>query len=161
VTEGASALARPEQMAGFARVTSPAQRMALGRQAARLSEYGGARGDPVAQVAKEIAPGANARQPKVLAVLDGTSVTRIVEQRDRLPRCGFQYLQALLAAQAPQMEGVTLAEHDNVDVVADLVALVYSFTARLYGQRRAKRQTERIAAEVRGDEGEGAADAVG
>jgi putative transposase len=48
---------------------------------------------------------------------------------------------------------VNLAENDEEEVVADLVALVSAFTARLYGQRRAKRQTERIAAEVRGDEG--------
>jgi len=35
-----------------------------------------------------------------------------------------------------------------------MVAIVYSFTARLYGQRRAKRKTERIVAELQaaGDE---------
>jgi putative resolvase len=105
VTAGESALARPEQMAISARVSLPAQRETLGRQAARLSAYGGARGDPVAQVAKEIASGANDRRPQLLAVLKDTSVTRIVvEQRDRLLRCGFQYLQALLAAQARQIE---------------------------------------------------------
>jgi predicted site-specific integrase-resolvase len=59
---------------------------------------------------------------------------------------------------------VNLAENDKEDLVADLVAIVYSFTARLYGQRRAKRKTERIAAELRSDESEaeaGAADATG
>ena len=32
-----------------------------------------------------------------------------------------------------------LAENDKEDLIADLVAIVYRFTARLYGQRRAKR----------------------
>ncbi len=56
------------------------------------------------------------------------------------------------------IEVVTLAENDNEDLIADLVAMVYSFTARLYGQRRAKRKTERLAAELRG---EGESDAAG
>ena len=45
-----------------------------------------------------------------------------------------------------------LAENDNEDVIADLVAIVYSFTARLYGQRRAKRTTERIVQELQAEE---------
>ena len=44
---------------------------------------------------------------------------------------------------------VNLAENDKEDLIADLVAIVYSFTARLDGQRRAKRKTERIAAALR------------
>jgi putative resolvase len=45
-----------------------------------------------------------------------------------------------------------LAENDNEDLIADLVAIVYSFTARLYGQRRAKRTTERIVQELQAEE---------
>lgn len=36
--------------------------------------------------------------------------------------------------------------------MADLAAIVYSFTARLHGQRRAKHETERIVAELKEDE---------
>jgi putative resolvase len=162
VTEGESAPARPEKIAIYARVSSPEHRENLERQAARLSEYCVARGYQVAQVVKEIASGANDSRPKLLALLKDTSVTRIVvEHRDRLTRFGFHYLEALLAAQARQIEVVNLAENDKEDLVADLVAIVYSFTARLYGQRRAKRKTERIAAELRGEEGGGDADAAG
>jgi putative resolvase len=82
----------------------------------------------------------------VQAVLNDTSVTRlVVEQRDRLTRCGCHDLQALLAAHARQievqMEGGNRAENDQAEVVADwvadLVALVSSCTARLYRRRRA------------------------
>jgi predicted site-specific integrase-resolvase len=52
-------------------------------------------------------------------------------------------------------EVVNLAENDKENLIADLAAIVYSFTARLYGQRRAKRKTERIAAELRGEEATG------
>ncbi len=46
------------------------------------------------------------------------------------------------------------AENDKEDLIADLVAMVYAFTARLSGQRRAKRKTARIVQELQanGDE---------
>jgi predicted site-specific integrase-resolvase len=156
---------RPEKVAIYARVSSPEHKDNLERQAARLTEYCSARGYQVAQVVKEIASGANDSRPKLLALLKDMSTIRIVvEHRDRLTRFGFHYLETLLAAQGRQIEVVNLAENDKEDLVADLVAIVYSFTARLYGQRRAKRKTERIAAELRSDESEaeaGAADATG
>jgi putative resolvase len=66
-------------------------------------------------------------------------------------RFGFDYLEVLLQAHGRTIEKVNLAENDREDLIADLVAIVYSFTARLYGQRRAKRKSERIAAELRGE----------
>ena len=36
--------------------------------------------------------------------------------------------------------------------MADLVAIVYSFTSRLYWQRRAKRKTERLMQELEADD---------
>jgi predicted site-specific integrase-resolvase len=50
----------------------------------------------------------------------------------------------LLALQGRRIEAVNLAENGREGVVADLVAIVYSFCARLYGQRRAKRKTEAV-----------------
>ena len=42
----------------------------------------------------------------------------------------------------------TLAEHDREDLLYDLSSIVYSMCARLYGQRRAKRTTEKIVQEL-------------
>ena len=47
---------------------------------------------------------------------------------------------------------MNVAENDKEDLIADLVAIVYSFTTRLYGQRRAKRKTERIVQELQGED---------
>ena len=107
----------------------------------------------MAQVVKEIASGVNDSRPKLLALLKDTRVTRIVvEHQDRLTtRCRVHSLEALLQAQGRIIAVVNLAADDTEDVIADLVALVSSFTARLYGQRRAKRTTERIAADMRGE----------
>ncbi len=58
----------------------------------------------------------------------------------------------VLAIQSRTIEVVNPAENDQEDLIADLVAIVYSFTARLYGQRRAKRKTERIVQELQAEE---------
>jgi putative resolvase len=156
VTEGqATPSAPPEQVAIYARVSSPEHRDNLERQATRLADYCAARGYQVAQVVQETASGVNDSRPKLLALLKDTSVTRIVvEHRDRLTRFGFHYLETLLQAQGRTIEVVNLAENATEDLLTDLVAIVSSFTARLYGQRRAKRTTERIAAELRREEAE-------
>jgi putative resolvase len=148
----------------YARVSSPEHRDHLQRQATRRADSCAARGYQVAQLVKAIASGVTDRRPKRLALLTDTRVTRIVvEHRDRpthfelhsLTCCELHSLEVLLQAQGRLIEVMNLAENDNEDVMADLVASVYSCTARLYAQQRAKRTTERIAADVRG-EGEGA-----
>ena len=45
-------------------------------------------------------------------------------------------------------EVVNLGENGTEDLLADLRAMVYSFCARLYGPRRAKRKTEKIVQEL-------------
>lgn len=91
-------------------------------------------------------------QPKLLALLKDQQASRIVvEHKDRLTRFGFRYLETLLDIQGRTIEVVNVAENDKEDLIADLVAIVYSFTARLYGQRRAKRKTERIVQELQTD----------
>lgn len=153
VTEGEAVPSRPEKVTIYARVSSAEQKDNLERQAVRLSDYCAARGYQVTEVVKEIASGVNDSRPKLLSLLKDTSVTRIVvEHRDRLTRFGFHYLETLLEAQGRHIEVMNLAENDRDDLITDLVAIVSSSTARLYGQRRAKRKTERIAAELRGED---------
>ncbi len=97
------------------------------------------------QIVKEIASGVNDSRPKLLSLLKDTSITLVViEQRDRLTRFGFHSIEKLLETQGRKSEVVNVAENDKEDLMADLVSIVYAFTARLYGQRRAKRKTERI-----------------
>ena len=46
-------------------------------------------------------------------------------------------------------------------LLSDLVSIIYSFSARLYGQRRAKRKTEQVLEALTKDEREGGLDATG
>ena len=51
--------------------------------------------------------------------------------------------------QGRRVEVVNLANDGRDDLLDDLVAIIYSFCARLYGQRRAKRKTEQIVKELK------------
>jgi putative resolvase len=110
-----------------------------------------------------VGSGINDARPKLLALLADHSIELIVvEHKDHLTRFGFRYLDTLLKAQGRAVEVVNQAENGTEDLLADLTAIIYSFCARLYGQRRAKRTTEAIVRklETRGER-EGEADATG
>ena len=146
---------REDRVAIYARVSSAEHRENLERQVERLVQYCTVRGYQVTLIVKDIASGVNDSRPKLLGLLKDQQTTRIVvEHQDRLTRFGFRYLETLLALQGRTIEVVNVAENDKEDLIADLVAIVYSFTARLYGQRRAKRKTERIVQELQAEEQE-------
>jgi len=146
VTEGVEPQARPDgQVAIYVRVASHEPRANLDRQAERLEDYCAAKSYQVSKVVKEIGSGVNDNRAKFLALLENQQVrTIVIEHKDRATRFGFRYLDTLLKGQGRVIEVVNLAENNREDVLADLVSIVYSFAARLYGQRRAKRKTEAI-----------------
>jgi predicted site-specific integrase-resolvase len=145
--------APPEPEAGkvaiYARVSSAENKSNLDSQAERLLAYAAAKGYQVAKVVKEIGSGVNDARPKFLSLLEDPSITTIVvEHKDRASRFGVRYIDSLLRVQGRSLEVVNLAENGTEDLLADLSSIVYSFCARLYGQRRAKRKTETIVKEL-------------
>jgi predicted site-specific integrase-resolvase len=104
---------------------------------------------------KEKISGLNDNRPKLRALLKDTSITRIVvEHKDRLARFSANYIETLMETQGRAIEVINVAENDKEDLIADLASVIYSFCARLYGQRRAKRKTETIVKELHTKEGE-------
>ena len=152
VTENEPA-GQAEKIAIYARVSTASQKANLERQTERLSQYCEARGYQVTKVVKEIASGLNDSRSKLVTLLKDTSITRIVvEHKDRLTRFGFNYIETLFEIAGRTIELVNVAENDKEDLLADLSSVIYSFCARLYGQRRAKRKTEKIVAELKSKE---------
>lgn len=150
VTEPTASPQRPRKVAIYARVSSHEHKENLERQVERLVQYCTARGYQVALIVKEIASGVNDSRPKLLALLKDESITWIVvEHKDRLTRFGFKYLETLLELAGRHIEVVNIAENDKEDLLHDLVSIVYSFAARLYGQRCAKRKTEAIVEQLK------------
>lgn len=140
-----------ERVAVYARVSAAENRPNLDSQADRLVGYCAAKGYQVHQVVKEVGSGVNDSRPRFLKLLaDSSIVVIVVEHKDRATRFGFRYLETLLEQQGRRIEVVNLAENGREDVLADLAAIVYSFCARLYGQRRAKRKTETLVKELTG-----------
>src|SRR5262249_61586445 len=102
----------------------------LESQAERLVAYCAAKGYQVHQVVKEIGSGVNESRPRFLKLLADPAITVIVvEHKDRATRFGFRYLDTLLQQQGRRIEVVNLADNGREDLVADLVAIVYSFYA--------------------------------
>jgi len=138
-----------QKVAIYARVSSPENTPNVESQAERLVAYCTAKGYQIAKVVKEMGSGVNDSRPKFLALLEDQSIGLIViEHKDRGTRFGFRYIETLLKGQGRTIEVVNHAENGTEDLLADLISIIYSFCARLYGQRRAKRKTEKIVAEL-------------
>ncbi len=129
---------RPGRTALYARVSSHAQRPELERQVARLTAWGTAHGFRVDEVVTEVGLGLNGKRRKLLALLANPQVTVIiVEQRDRLARFGVEAIKAALAASGRRLIVVASAE-SNDDLVRDMLEVLTSWCARLYGRRGAR-----------------------
>ena len=138
---------RPVKVAIYTRVSAAENKDNLEAQANRLRDHCAAKGYPVAWVVKEIGSGVNDTRPKLLKLLTDPSVSVIVvEHKDRLTRFGYNYLEQLLKVQDRRIEVINLAEDGKEDLIQDFVSIVTSFCARLDGQRRSKRRTERLIA---------------
>jgi putative resolvase len=61
----------------------------------------------------------------------------VVEHRDRFGRFGSEYLEAALAASGRRLIVVDSGEMNN-DLVQDMISILTSFCARLYGRRGAQ-----------------------
>ncbi|ACV59518.1 IS607 family transposase [Alicyclobacillus acidocaldarius] len=127
----------------YARVSSADQKADLDRQIARLMEFAMAQKLVVVKAVTEIGSGLNGHRPKLMKMLsDPNAHTIVVEHRDRLMRFGFEYVEAALAAQGRRILVVEPGEVKD-DLVQDMVEVLTSFCARLYGRRSARHRAKR------------------
>jgi putative resolvase len=127
----------------YARVSTHDQRGELDRQVTRLSGWATAQGVTVAEVVTEVGSGLNGRRPKLRRVLADPRATMIVvEHRDRLARFGVEHLEAALSAQGRRLVVVDPGETSD-DLLRDMIEVLTSFCARLYGRRGARNRALR------------------
>jgi len=141
---------RQEYNVVYARVSSSENKSNLDSQSERVSQFCNAKGWVVHCVVKECASGLNDARPKLGKILKERKATRlIVEHKDRLTRFGFNFIKTLY----PECEIIIINEviDDKQDLMQDFVSLVTSFCARLYGNRRSKRKTEKLIKELNND----------
>jgi len=133
------------KVAIYARVSSSKNKANLDTQATRLTQYAIAKGYQITEVEKEVGSGVNDNRKKLKKLLESDNWgTLVIEHKDRLTRFGFNYIQILLNKEGREIEIVNLAEDEKSDLMQDLVSVIYSFSAKMYGLRRSKRKTEEI-----------------
>jgi Predicted site-specific integrase-resolvase len=151
--EKANVLSTQNIVAIYARVSSHENRDNLEKQAERLKEYAIAKGYQIKHIVKEVGSGVNDARPKLINLLNKQDYSiLLVEHKDRLTRFGFNYIRLLCEKQGKLIEIVNGAEDEKEDIIQDFVAVIYSFSAKLYGLRIAKRKTEKIIKEITQDE---------
>lgn len=125
----------------YARVSDPSKRRTqLPAQQKRVEDWAMSNGYRVVASVAEVGSGVNDKRRKLSSLLKRNDWgTLIVEHKDRLTRFGFEWFRLFLEAQGRRIVVINEAGDDRTDLVQDLVSIIYSFSARLYGQRRSKR----------------------
>jgi putative resolvase len=139
VSPDTAAAPSPQDGAGlYARVSSQDQKADLDRPVARLSAWAAQAGLPVVRVEAEVGSGMNGARARVRRLLaDPAATVVVVEHRDRLGRMNTELIEAALTAHHRRLvvlDGREVAD----DLVRDMIEVLTSFCARLYGRRSAR-----------------------
>jgi predicted site-specific integrase-resolvase len=129
----------------YCRVSSSGQKNDLQSQKAAMETFCLARGIAVTEWITEIGGGMNFTRPKFLQLLDqivaGQVSTLVVAHKDRLSRFGFDLIDWLAAKHGCE---IIVANQESLspqqEMVEDLLAIVHTFSCRLYGLRRYEKQ---------------------
>jgi len=127
----------------YVRVSTKKQEEAgnLERQRTRVVNYCIEKGYAVTGVYSDIASGLNPNRRGLLKLLStvkkGKVDVIVVEFQDRLARFGYEYIQRYCLESGVVIEIINQQEDKdlNQELVDDLIAIVSSFSARLYGSR--------------------------
>ena len=127
----------------YARVSSHDQKDDLERQAVRLSQWAAKAGHRVVRIESEIASGMNGGRTKARRLLSDPDVTTVVvEHKDRLGRMNVELVEAALEASGRRLVVLDEGEAED-DLVRDMVEVLTSLCARLYGRRSAKNRAKK------------------
>ncbi|WP_030619074.1 IS607 family transposase [Streptomyces fulvoviolaceus] len=138
--------AAPEAIGGlglYARVSSHDQKDDLERQMARLARWAATAGHQVVRVESEVASGMNGARSKAKRLLADPAVQAVVvEHKDRLGRMNVELVEAALSATGRRLIVLDDGEVED-DLVRDMVEVLTSFCARLYGRRSANNRARK------------------
>lgn len=149
ITENECCTTKEEYTILYARVSSSENKTNLESQTERLKQFATANGWIINEIVKECASGLNDRRPKLEKILRDRKVTRlVVEHSDRLTRFGLNYLKILCDILGCKLVITNEAEDEKTDLIQDFISIITSFCARIYGQRRCKRKTEKLIEEL-------------
>src|ERR1700752_1537859 len=126
-----------------ARVSRSDQKKDGEAQLGRLVVYAHNHRLTIVQAVSEVGSGLNGRRPKLIKLLANPKIqTIVVEHRERLMCFGAGYVEAPLT---PQERRLLVMESSEVndDLVQDMIEVLTSFCARLYGRRSARHKAKK------------------
>ncbi len=132
----------------YARVSSNSRRKELEYQINRITEFANSKGIVVNKVFKEVASGMNDNRTQFWKMLNSNPSTIIIENKDRLTRFGFNYIERLLFKSEVEIIVMNPNKTDENDLIKDLDSIITSFCCRLYGLRRGYNKAKQIKKEI-------------
>jgi predicted site-specific integrase-resolvase len=136
----------------FIQLSSSQNKANLTSQSKRINDFCAAKGWIVSESIQEVGSGLNDNRKKLLKIFTDKKATKIVvEHKDRLTRFGYNYLEALCKSFDCEIIIINPALDDKSDLIQDFTSIITSFCAKIYGQRRSKRNTEKIIKTLEGN----------
>lgn len=131
----------------YSRVSTKKQQASgnLKRQTERLKEYAKAKDYYVIEVYEEVASGINENRRQLNRMMKKVETEDIhvvlAEYKDRVARFGYQYIERYCKSHKTKIELIEENEGKtlNEEMVEDMISIITSFSARLYGQRGARK----------------------
>lgn len=125
----------------YGRVSSPKQKLDLERQISTLESFALAKGLVIDLVIKDIGGGLNYTRPKFLDLMNRVEKrelkTLVIAHKDRLCRFGFDYFEHFFKNHGCEL---IVANSQSLspqqELLEDLLAVVHTFSCRLYGLRK-------------------------
>jgi predicted site-specific integrase-resolvase len=77
-------------------------------------------------------------------MLESQPTIIVCENKDRLTRFGFNYLEILLKKQNCKIDIINRDMINETDLIKDMVSIMTSFCCRLYGARRGQNKAKKI-----------------
>ena len=130
----------------YARTSSSQNKKLLENQVERLKDYAFAKGYKIKQVVKEYGSGLNDERKQLSQILKDNDYDKIiVENKDRLTRFGFNWIQLLTGN---RIEVINEAKEKDEDIAKDLISIIHCFSARIYGLRRSQNLKNKIKKDI-------------
>lgn len=126
----------------YARTSSSQNKKILENQVERLKDYAAAKGYKVAKIIKEYGSGLNDDRKQLSNLLREQKFDKIiVENKDRLTRFGFNYIQLLTGN---KIEVINESLEKDEDIIKDLISIIHCFSMKIYGLRRSQNVKQKI-----------------
>jgi predicted site-specific integrase-resolvase len=136
---------------------SAKQKQDLIRQIEALERFCLARGYIIDEVIEEIGGGLNYTRPqflRLMAMIENQQIgILVIAFKDRLCRFGFEYFEHFLKSHEGKLiVANTQTWSPQQELIEDLMAVIHSFSCRLYGLRKYKKEINKILKETEDEE---------